>query len=904
MKAYDLLKSVMENSKAAKKVPGELANPKYDNLDTPDNHVGGKRGKEVDGKKGLGDKSQKANKGDPGMPKAHEKRQTKMFATSAKKVANEAQDVSRYLISSDDPKVIAGLKKNFASYGETGSGIILAAEDAKRAAEALRKNNIPVDIEEFEWDEFGDDRDNWSDVQEGMKFDKKPVADEMGKQQVKKEQPAKSKSVRSSHPDHETPKAEVGKPDQNKAWMQARQVSVKTVKENLSDLEKMLGTKLDIGEAFLAADEGGRGDRYSYDMDSGGVVITDNKTGKSVFLQPGDDAEEFLNTAETLEQKGKFDMLQHLMDQYSEVMEGAGGKPKRPFRESEDWYERRRELEPDMIFIDYQGEVVRLDRTVPGDATQWYVDFWDSRNQSWSSHDDVVEPGDLAKRLPDDWNGQPISESNYPDDFRGTPYDDEPEDREIEEAWQRAIEAMDGELRSSVDDFSDITDPDDRQDMMSDLISNMVGVAKSAVEDRGMSYDLFTDQELKQEAQKMIGKVMSAPVTESCGCQELDQTMGQFGFAPGMSNEPGKARFDHDSGRDVVVFVMNADRPEKFEFVRDGKTVDGGVNPERLERILQNLFGSPMSEDSGQNGLFANVWKRRRQGKPRRKPGDKNYPSDRAWKKSANEGWNDDSMPRKKTIRKVRDYHGPKYDSNLGGPNVANEEEGGEDPCWDGYEQYGMKKRGGKEVPNCVPKKGKTDENLGKRMKQAAKDYWHGKKGSPERMDAETRHAKKLMKKQGMDRMQATRATRDKFGESAYLVLAGDILEWNQNGVPYSGEIVEFIGDRAVVDVGDGQTVTRDMGPVSEAEVLDEQIQIEEYKPKASHKSDKGGLTDKGRRAYNRATGSNLKRPQPGGGKRKTSYCARSKGQQDQHNIDCRKDPDKRICKARRRWDC
>lgn len=26
-----------------------------------------------------------------------------------------------------------------------------------------------------------------------------------------------------------------------------------------------------------------------------------------------------------------------------------------------------------------------------------------------------------------------------------------------------------------------------------------------------------------------------------------------------------------------------------------------------------------------------------------------------------------------------------------------------EDPCWDGYTQYGMKKKNGKKVPNCVP---------------------------------------------------------------------------------------------------------------------------------------------------------------------------------------------------------
>ena len=44
------------------------------------------------------------------------------------------------------------------------------------------------------------------------------------------------------------------------------------------------------------------------------------------------------------------------------------------------------------------------------------------------------------------------------------------------------------------------------------------------------------------------------------------------------------------------------------------------------------------------------------------------------------------------------------------------------------------------------------------------------------------------------------------------------------------------------------------------------------------HKSRTGGLTAAGRRKYNRATGSNLKAPQPGGGPRKRSFCARMKG--------------------------
>ena len=46
--------------------------------------------------------------------------------------------------------------------------------------------------------------------------------------------------------------------------------------------------------------------------------------------------------------------------------------------------------------------------------------------------------------------------------------------------------------------------------------------------------------------------------------------------------------------------------------------------------------------------------------------------------------------------------------------------------------------------------------------------------------------------------------------------------------------------------------------------------------------------------------------PEPGSrdAERRKSYCRRSKGQQDMHNIDCSRDPDKPICKARRRWKC
>jgi hypothetical protein len=63
-----------------------------------------------------------------------------------------------------------------------------------------------------------------------------------------------------------------------------------------------------------------------------------------------------------------------------------------------------------------------------------------------------------------------------------------------------------------------------------------------------------------------------------------------------------------------------------------------------------------------------------------------------------------------------------------------------------------------------------------------------------------------------------------------------------------------------------------------------------------------GGLNEKGRASL-RAQGQDIKRPQPEGGKRKDSYCARSAGQMKKFPK-AAKDPDSRLRKARRKWKC
>jgi hypothetical protein len=74
---------------------------------------------------------------------------------------------------------------------------------------------------------------------------------------------------------------------------------------------------------------------------------------------------------------------------------------------------------------------------------------------------------------------------------------------------------------------------------------------------------------------------------------------------------------------------------------------------------------------------------------------------------------------------------------------------------------------------------------------------------------------------------------------------------------------------------------------------------------KAKHKNPLGGLSELGRSAYNRATGGNLKRPQPEGGSRRNSFCARMKGMKKKlTSSKTANDPNSRINKSLRAWNC
>ena len=89
-------------------------------------------------------------------------------------------------------------------------------------------------------------------------------------------------------------------------------------------------------------------------------------------------------------------------------------------------------------------------------------------------------------------------------------------------------------------------------------------------------------------------------------------------------------------------------------------------------------------------------------------------------------------------------------------------------------------------------------------------------------------------------------------------------------------------------------------------------LQANEDWQKTNRRDKVDGMGDASIKAYRRENpGSKLQgavtgNPKKGSkdAKRRENYCDRSAGQQKMHNIDCSKDPDKDICKARRRWKC
>jgi len=139
----------------------------------------------------------------------------------------------------------------------------------------------------------------------------------------------------------------------------------------------------------------------------------------------------------------------------------------------------------------------------------------------------------------------------------------------------------------------------------------------------------------------------------------------------------------------------------------------------------------------------------------------------------------------------------------------------------------------------------------------------------------------KIAKKVGIPAKTASEYTESNVGKKAY----GDLPEAMAGGGLYanihakqkriaegSGEKMRKVGSEGAPAAGafkqSAKTAKMKDGGVSLSVGRGEKLPVERG----------AGLTEKGRKAYNKATGSNLKAPQPEGGSRKDSFCARMSG--------------------------
>ena len=329
-----------------------------------------------------------------------------------------------------------------------------------------------------------------------------------------------------------------------------------------------------------------------------------------------------------------------------------------------------------------------------------------------------------------------------------------------------------------------------------------------------------------------------------------------------------------------------------------------------------------------------------------------------------------------------------------------NEEKKMKNPCWKGYKAYGMKKKNGREVPNCVPANeafetfletnGNTPAERQVGTPSLTKVYGDMTPGQTLEEKKKIKVKKKLNQEaltapepwgynfgsSGIgDTFPVTRAGTPLgfgYGSGASMGLSESIQSWmnsektqvkfankygdlweeklveaalrleeagcgcehtkmkksvkkvregNEGGANMMGmvpvqrkgeqEVNETIskeGENYVVRSKNGKNLgkspTREgaVKRLRQVEYFKHMKESETWQTKEGQNPN-GGLNAKGRAQYNRDHGANLKPPQPEGGKRKNSYCARSKGQLKMWPK-AAKDPNSRLRKARRKWKC
>lgn len=145
----------------------------------------------------------------------------------------------------------------------------------------------------------------------------------------------------------------------------------------------------------------------------------------------------------------------------------------------------------------------------------------------------------------------------------------------------------------------------------------------------------------------------------------------------------------------------------------------GGKGCSKCQTESKNSVKKEKAVTEGK-GLYANIHAKRKRGGSPAKPGSDAYPAKDAFKKSA-------KTAKKEAVSFELDGVEYVFEAEVieEGMKTARKNVGAS-TCWKGYKASGTKKKGGKEVPNCV-KEGKKLDAVGKEDKDIDNDGDHDK---------------------------------------------------------------------------------------------------------------------------------------------------------------------------------
>jgi hypothetical protein len=222
-----------------------------------------------------------------------------------------------------------------------------------------------------------------------------------------------------------------------------------------------------------------------------------------------------------------------------------------------------------------------------------------------------------------------------------------------------------------------------------------------------------------------------------------------------------------------------------------------------------------------------------------------------------------------------------------------------DEKCWQGYTQKGMKKKGKKIVPNCVPVGEETEVPTGdikKLAKKASKRIDTDADGDVDNNDKKKGSMGEFVPSpDGKKRIYST------------LKKESFTIDKSAHKTAQKREKIRSLVSKGVG--GEKDAAKRKLGNTAELPKLKEFADFMEGAAwtKKTGKNSEGGLNEKGRKSYERENpGSDLKAPSKKvGNPRRKSFCARMSGMKKKlTSAKTANDPDSRINKSLRAWNC